>query len=217
MDGSSNYLTQRADGLVETKNGDLAITMIVSTNDLPEGKRYFEFALTNFENSRLEWNVEDMLQIFPNDVAILMIRRHWAIVPTQISIDWYEDRMAQLEAEAKAAADLSAKVAAEEEAAKIESEKAEMAAKAEADAAALKEAADAAALKEAADAAAKAVEAAKAPQEMAKEPAPADAPEAGTKEEEKTTSEATAAPAVAPAPDAEATAATTSATKKAAK
>lgn len=139
MDGSKSFLTKRADGFHETPDGHVAITVLVSTGKTQNGGGYFEFVGdTDDQIIRLEWNDGDLLQIYPQELADVLLRRKWAKLPDAEAIDWFEgialqfregaDDDAEKAAEAAAKAAEAAEKAAAEVAAAAEKAAAETAA-----------------------------------------------------------------------------------------
>lgn len=93
MGSGKNALYQRSDGYWETKTGLFAVTMVKSSGSNSDGLKFFNFKPSSMsETYRVEWNIGDKLQLFPADIAKLLLSRGWAVEPQQDALDWYDPK-----------------------------------------------------------------------------------------------------------------------------
>jgi Skp family chaperone for outer membrane proteins len=117
MDRSENYLLTRADGFVETPDGDIAVTMIAKGVPVPGTDPQVlqaRFAPTPAAQSVLvKWESEAAISIFPAAISGQLMRLRMAQHPTAIAVSEFNAAFAQI---AKDLEESIAKAKAEEEA-----------------------------------------------------------------------------------------------------
>jgi hypothetical protein len=128
MDRSENYLLTRADGFVETPDGDIAVTMIAKGVPVPGTDPQVlqaRFAPTAAAQSVLvKWESGAAISIFPAAISGQLMRLRMAQHPTAIAVSEFnatfaqiakdfEESIAKAKAEEEAEAELQAKEAAD--------------------------------------------------------------------------------------------------------
>lgn len=94
MENSNTFLHKRADGFVETADGQIAVTMRVKTG-FTDGVNHFTYSPGhNQEAITVEWNATDKLAIFPVHIAGALLSRRYAVQPDPAAIAWANDAFA---------------------------------------------------------------------------------------------------------------------------
>jgi hypothetical protein len=87
------YIYRRADGFVESSDGDIGVTMKYFTGMTPEGRKYFTFRPNVTADSiKVEWNQDDRLCLFEASIGTLLLNLNYATVPNDAALEWAMDR-----------------------------------------------------------------------------------------------------------------------------
>jgi hypothetical protein len=87
------YIYRRADGYVESLDGDIGVTMKYFTGMTLEGRKYFTFRpYVTADSIKVEWNQDDKLCLFESSIGTLLLNLNYATVPDDAALEWAMDR-----------------------------------------------------------------------------------------------------------------------------